>query len=772
MALEKQIRIKVDSSKAEKNVNSLDRSVNNLDKSADKTNKSFGALKTTVIAVAAALQAGVIVKYADAFTSAQNQIRQTVTTTQQLTQRTGELFAVAQRSRTEFGATAELYTQLTLSTENLNLSTDELVRLTETIGKSFSASGKSAAESAGAIRQLGQAFSSGALRGDEFNSIAEGAPEIMRALQRSLNLTQGELRDFAATGGITAEILVTALGGAADVIDEKLKNSSKTFSQFAQEAENNAVLFVGSSDAITGSVNLAGEAILGISQNLELLADVAVAGAIVGFGRLSSSIILSTVETVKSTVANTANLTSVKLLQNGIGGTTKRIVAMTAAQKAATVASTSLNRVVGLLGGPVGLAITAASAIAFFALTADDAADDARRLAEDVDGLAQSFSGLNEGQIEVKLANAVAETSRLTKELAEASAEMNRMINLNNKGIFVGTVEWGRQKTKVDELTEALAKAEQKSAALFQAGIGVGRTPEEGTGKRPGETEKSSPKSDPFVNTERFRTESLKAELNERQAIQRAYNEFLVGEFQSVADQERAIAEFNRLADLAELETKKANSEIDFQQRREQLLINTRLDAEAKFELEAELAQQELTQNQLFEMEKTRIAEDAAAERSDIARNEFAQRINTFQLYANASLQLNELFGSKSEKANKKRRTREARVNGAAGIVRAWAEHEFYEALGMTILIAASTEAQIANMNSASSGGGRVSAPSQVQTSQRQEPIQQQSSLEFRGLSEVAEALRNLDPDEVLPVEYTQRIVASLSEFERFSGEG
>jgi tape measure domain-containing protein len=769
MALEKQIRIKVDSSKAERNVNSLDRSVNNLDKSADKTNKSFGTLKTTVIAVAAALQAGVIVKYADAFTSAQNQIRQTVTTTQQLTQRTGELFAVAQRSRTEFGATAELYTQLTLSTENLNLSTDELVRLTETIGKSFSASGKSAAESAGAIRQLGQAFSSGALRGDEFNSIAEGAPEIMRALQRSLNLTQGELRDFATTGGITAEILVTALGGAADVIDEKLKNSSKTFAQFAQEAENNAVLFVGSSDAITGSVNLAGEAILGISQNLELLADVAVAGAIVGFGRLSSSIILSTVETVKNTVANTANLTSVKLLSNGIGGTTKRIVAMTAAQKAATVASTSLNRVVGLLGGPVGLAITAASAIAFFALTADDAADDARNLAERTDELAQSFDNLTKSQIEVKLANATVEANRLEKQIFLASEKLNKLENFSGDKMKAAV---NAQKRVVAELNKELEQAILKRDALFQAGLSSGRTPEEGTGKRPGETEKASPKSDPFVNTERFRTESLKAELNERQAIQRAYNEFLVGEFQSVADQERAIAEFNRLADLAELETRKTNAQLDFQQRREQLLTNTRLDAEAKFELQAELEQQELTQNELFEMEKTRIAEDAAAERADIARNEFAQRINTFQLYANASLQLNELFGSKSEKANKKRRTREARVNGAAGIVRAWAEHEFYEALGMTILIAASTEAQIANMNSASGGGGRVSAPSQVQTSQRQEPIQQQSSLEFRGLTEVAEALRNLDPDEVLPVEYTQRIVASLSEYERFSGGG
>ena len=38
-------------------------------------------------------------------------------------------------------------------------------------------------------------------------------------------------------------------------------------------------------NAYDAVINLAGEAILGISQNLELLADVALIGAIAGFGR-------------------------------------------------------------------------------------------------------------------------------------------------------------------------------------------------------------------------------------------------------------------------------------------------------------------------------------------------------------------------------------------------------------------------------------------------------------------------------------------------------
>ena len=181
MATTKFIDIKIRSKSAEAKVNKLDKGMRGLGDTADKTTKSFGVLSKVAAAVGTALSVQQLLRYADAFSSIQNQVRQTTKSTEELTKTTSELLGVANRSRVEFQATAELYTQLNLSTENLNLSTEELLRLTETIGKSFAVSGKSAAESAGAIRQLGQAFSAGALVMNLI--IAEGAPEIMRALK-------------------------------------------------------------------------------------------------------------------------------------------------------------------------------------------------------------------------------------------------------------------------------------------------------------------------------------------------------------------------------------------------------------------------------------------------------------------------------------------------------------------------------------------------------------------------------------------------------------
>lgn len=72
-------------------------------------------------------------------------------------------------------------------------------------------SGSSAVESANAFRQLSQALGSGALRGDEFNSISEQVPGILTAISKETGVAQGQLRKYAAEGKITADVVIRAL---------------------------------------------------------------------------------------------------------------------------------------------------------------------------------------------------------------------------------------------------------------------------------------------------------------------------------------------------------------------------------------------------------------------------------------------------------------------------------------------------------------------------------------------------------------------------------
>ena len=72
-------------------------------------------------------------------------------------------------------------------------------------------SGSTAEEASNAFTQLAQALGSGALRGDEFNSISEQVPGILTAISKQTGIAQGNLRKFAAEGGITADIVIGAL---------------------------------------------------------------------------------------------------------------------------------------------------------------------------------------------------------------------------------------------------------------------------------------------------------------------------------------------------------------------------------------------------------------------------------------------------------------------------------------------------------------------------------------------------------------------------------
>ena len=732
MALEKRIQIKVDSKGAESNVNSLDKRMGRLDGTTEKTNESFGKLKGTVIAVAAALQVAKIAKYADAFTSIQNQIRQTTKTTEELTQRTSDLLGVANRSRVDFGATAELYTQLTLSTENLNLTTEEQLRLTETIGKSFAVSGKSAAESAGAIRQLGQAFGSGALRGDEFNSIAEGAPEIMRALQKSLGKTQGELREFAATGGITSEILVNALGSAATVIDDKMNKATKTLAQSFQEAENNATAFVGSSTFIADAMTGAGDAVVYLSENLGVIAANA-----------------HRFDGIAKDLSNSLSLLSVEF--DGAGDSTDAIVDAFADMPENIRAF---------------IKIATVEILSFF----DRVVTESEFFSKKVKAI---FTDDTIENVEIRRAAAIERLSQLRRDsISDILLERDSAIDSADKQI---------QKAK--DLRDELKKAPEQIIVTASKSLNTTKT-----------KTKSEEKSE---NSERSRTEDLRTELQERLEIRRNFNALTLQEFANQFDMERAFIEEDIANNRAALERKRQDDAFDFEQRIVKAGENQALLDEIK-------AQQALS-NQIFEEEQTLMEAEAAQARKDIALDEAEFKAETQQRSAEIIRQVNQssfsdVLGFMQQFAGKSKTLAKAFValRAAEGIssveistqvasMRALAELgpiagppavAAIQSSGRIsqAIIAANAALKIGGGGGGSSGGGggvSIGGGSNFQqsTPSRQEPIQRSVAVENRGLAEVAEALRDLDPNELLPAEYTQRLVASLDNYERISGD-
>lgn len=277
------LRIKVDSSEvktADKSLADLSRTSKTADGQTKQltqtTEKLSGAAKAAATAFAAlgvSLSVREIIQANDAWVSATNQLRLVTTGTENLAATQRSLLSVANETRSSFESTANLYARLARATTDMGLSQTDLLGITETINQSFAVSGATASEAAAAITQLSQGLAAGALRGDEFNSVAEQAPGIMRAIADSLNLTVGELRAFAAEGGITAEIVVNALQQASASIESDFSKATATLGQSIQIAKNNFVAFAGQSEAVSDGVSSLGGIIVMASEGFDELGD-------------------------------------------------------------------------------------------------------------------------------------------------------------------------------------------------------------------------------------------------------------------------------------------------------------------------------------------------------------------------------------------------------------------------------------------------------------------------------------------------------------------
>ncbi|MGY0522617.1 tape measure protein, partial [Pseudomonas aeruginosa] len=116
------------------------------------------------------------------------------------------------------------------------------------------------------------------LRGEEFNSVSEQAPALLKAIADGLSVNIGELRKMANEGQLTADVLVDALGNAAASVDEQFGTQIKTVSMAVQELENAFTRLVGeftngqgAGEALAAAISGVASVLDGLSANAELL---------------------------------------------------------------------------------------------------------------------------------------------------------------------------------------------------------------------------------------------------------------------------------------------------------------------------------------------------------------------------------------------------------------------------------------------------------------------------------------------------------------------
>ena len=152
------------------------------------------------------------------------------------------IFQSAQRSRASYADTADIVAKLALRAGDAFDSNAETIAFAETLNKMFVVAGASQQEMASASLQLTQALGSGVLRGEELNAVFEAAPNIIQTIADYLDVPIGQIRDMAAEGQITADIVKNAVLDAAGKVDKQFRDMPKTFAQIWTQIKNEALM--------------------------------------------------------------------------------------------------------------------------------------------------------------------------------------------------------------------------------------------------------------------------------------------------------------------------------------------------------------------------------------------------------------------------------------------------------------------------------------------------------------------------------------------------
>lgn len=179
------------------------------------------------------------------------------------------IYQSAMRSRGVYGDTAAAVSKMGLLASDAFASNEETVAFVEQLNKQFKIAGTSQEGQAAAMLQLTQAMGAGVLRGEELNSVFEQAPTIIQAINDYLGVTTGELRDLAADGQITAEIVKNAMFAAADETNARFESIPMTWADVWTQATNMAVMAL--QPLLTG--------INWIANNLDIIAPLVLATA-------------------------------------------------------------------------------------------------------------------------------------------------------------------------------------------------------------------------------------------------------------------------------------------------------------------------------------------------------------------------------------------------------------------------------------------------------------------------------------------------------------
>lgn len=223
-----------------------------------------------------ALGVGQVIQYAESWKGVEARLKLVTKDSDELRMVQMALFDQAQRAGNGFTQIAQTYQSLAQAVKGAGYESKDLLAVTDGVNALLRISGKSAADAAGPMMQLSQAFGSGALRGDEFNAIAEGMPGILDLVAKEMGKPREQMRSLAAQGKITVDILISAFKKQNDELQKTADQIPMKIGGAITQFTNILMKNIGEFDKTIGMTDKMAAAIQWLTKNLNIVTPILV----------------------------------------------------------------------------------------------------------------------------------------------------------------------------------------------------------------------------------------------------------------------------------------------------------------------------------------------------------------------------------------------------------------------------------------------------------------------------------------------------------------
>lgn len=767
---DKRIRIILDKAAAQQGAKELDQSIKGVGKSADQTQFAVNKLAA---AIGAAVSVRQIVQYSNAWTDLNSRIRNIVGTGDAAANVMDRLVDISNRSFASLETTSEAYLLNARAMEELGFQTEKQLEFTEALALGLVVSGAKAQRAESVTIALSKAIASGALRGEEFNTVIQQGGVVAEALADGLGVGVLQLREMAQAGQLTSERVIPALTSQLQKLRDQAEAMPATIGDAFTILNNEALRTVGTFATTSGAAEAASKSILALANNLDVVVDVAIVLGGVFAAKVTAPIVASGLAMTASAV--TAFRYQLALAQlAGVSATAA--TAQIALAGAARTAAASL----AFLGGPLGVILLAAGALTYYAVKNRESQAETKTLEGRVDELTESFQGLNAEARDFQIAkqmllinDAKEKLIRATERELEAQRKLNEVSTRNYGQGTQGAIssyaqrvtqasgEVEKFKLEIEALEQALQQLKTTAAGeVLPGGRPVGGASasvlqeiEEAkrlvaAGFQGGEDPFADffavdpAKSDATISEMQRTTQAMRAELDLRREVSDIYRQADLEAENNLFEQERAMISARSAEEIANLQAQfaqeNAQREFQFQQRMENML----LQEEERALLQMELDEQRVISEQILQERISTVEQEGAEARQQIAQRERDAKIGIWSSMASSGLKLLQSFGSKSFQSQKNFAIADGIINIASGIAKAL-NNPYPANLGFAASVAAQGAGLISTIRSTKpgSGGGSVSvggaSSGSVNQPPQMPPQQARTVFRFEGLDDI-----------------------------------